>query len=414
MIRIGIVGCGRILNYHLNGYKLLREKGFDNFRITALCARKEDDALMFRKRGEGPPPRPVVTAPGSSDPLGDDHVYLSDFQDDVDVQVFTDYKEMVKNGPVDAVNDFTTLAVHHLVGKASLEAGKHLLSQKPLAVSVKAGKLMVEMAEAKGLVHGIFEDVRYAEIARALAWATQSGMIGKPQLMLGGSIGGMWSPDSVVADTPWRHQKMLAGGGGTIDIGVHQFHRAQFALGEVDWVQAVTPTFQKERHRRDIAGKIIETVEADVDDTYLATIGFKNGAIGQFLWSWAFQKEAVAIPGAPIFYGDKGCIKGGELASESRAGKLIDLYHGEADPAEKERHFPKGITSPPALNQLDWLRAIEAGTKPETSGRHGLTDLACAFAMLESDRAGRRVAVDDVLSGAVNAYQKEIDEHYGL
>ena len=56
MIRIGIVGCGRILNAHLHGYRLLREAGYDDFRITALCARNEDDALMFRKRGEGPTP----------------------------------------------------------------------------------------------------------------------------------------------------------------------------------------------------------------------------------------------------------------------------------------------------------------------------------------------------------------------
>jgi len=41
MIRIGIVGCGRILNAHLQGYKQLRELGMDNFRITALCARNE-------------------------------------------------------------------------------------------------------------------------------------------------------------------------------------------------------------------------------------------------------------------------------------------------------------------------------------------------------------------------------------
>ena len=63
MIRIAIVGCGRILNAHLQGFKVLREAGVDNFRITALVARKESDALMFRRRGEGPVPRTLAGNP---------------------------------------------------------------------------------------------------------------------------------------------------------------------------------------------------------------------------------------------------------------------------------------------------------------------------------------------------------------
>ena len=57
MIKIGIVGCGWILRSHLNGYKALREAGFDQFRITALAARKEDDARRYLRRGKGPPTR---------------------------------------------------------------------------------------------------------------------------------------------------------------------------------------------------------------------------------------------------------------------------------------------------------------------------------------------------------------------
>ncbi|MFC1713048.1 hypothetical protein ACFL6S_05235 [Candidatus Poribacteria bacterium] len=57
MIKIGIVGCGWILRSHLDGYKALREAGYDNFRITALAARKEEDALRHLCRGEGPPPK---------------------------------------------------------------------------------------------------------------------------------------------------------------------------------------------------------------------------------------------------------------------------------------------------------------------------------------------------------------------
>src|SRR5688572_6101069 len=92
MINIGIVGCGRILAAHLKGFRLLREAGFDDFRITALCARQDADAWGYVKRGT--PQRPAVsTIPG--DPLAVAGEYLSDFQDTSDVQVYTDFRRMI-------------------------------------------------------------------------------------------------------------------------------------------------------------------------------------------------------------------------------------------------------------------------------------------------------------------------------
>src|SRR5437763_14345938 len=123
MIRIGIVGCGRILNAHLQGYKQLRERGIDTFRITALCARRQEDALMFRRRGEGPPPRPPVLDPATGDPLAGPRTYVSDFQDDLEVAVFTDYHELIASGSVDAIKDHTALALYLEGGVAALEAG---------------------------------------------------------------------------------------------------------------------------------------------------------------------------------------------------------------------------------------------------------------------------------------------------
>src|SRR3954464_675798 len=265
MLRIGIVGCGRILNAHLQGYKQLRELGIDVLRPPALRPRREEDALMFRRRGEGPPPRPPVLDPATGDPLAAPHTYLSDFQADLEPAIYTDYRELIASGQVDAINDFTTLALHHEVGTLALEAGMHLLTQKPLAISVRAGRRLVEQAHARGLTLGVFENVRQSPAVRAAAWGVQSGLIGDVQMAMMGGLGGLWSPDRIVAETPWRHQKLLGGGGGSIDIGVDQTHWMPHGAGEVAAAGGVARTFEPLRALRDEHGHITQQVAAEVD-----------------------------------------------------------------------------------------------------------------------------------------------------
>ncbi len=415
MINIAIVGCGRILNAHLQGYKKLREAGIDNFRITALVARKHEDALMFARRGEGPTPRPPVLPPETGDPLAAPHTYLSDFQNDVEVQLFTDYRQMLDEAPVDAVNDFTTLSLHHQVGEAALTHGKHLLTQKPLAISVRAAQRMVALAKERHLTLGTFENVRQGRYTRAAGWAVRQGLIGDPQMALMGSLGGLWSPDRVVAETPWRHDKLQAGGGGSIDIGVHQFHLLRYVFGEVDWVSATARTFEPTRYLRDEKGNVTETVRANVDDTYLATVGFENAAIGQLLWSWAGRGAALEIPDGPVFFGSEGCIRGSQLFDkQGKQTALLDHFETHLDPNQRQQFFPLGFSDPYAIQQWDWLQSITQGKDPETSGQEGLHDLACAFAMLESSVARRQVKLQEILAGSVDGYQREIDAYYGL
>jgi predicted dehydrogenase len=414
MIRIGIVGCGRILNAHLQGYLRLRELGRDDFRITALCARREADALMFRKRGEGPPPRPPVLDPATGDPLAAPHTYVSDIHPDTLPEVFTDYRALIESGQVDAINDLTTLSLHHQVGLLALERGLHLLSQKPLAVSVRAAKQMVELAKAKGLTFGVFENVRQMALVRAMAWAVRNGLIGEPQVSVMGSLGGLWSPDIVVAETPWRHRKLEAGGGGAIDIGVHQMHWQRYVVGEIASVGAVARTLTPVRRRRDAAGQVLEEVRPDVDDTYMATLQFARGAIGQLWWSWALDQVPLEIAGAPAVLGTHGSIRGATLHTGGQELPLVETFQARITEEEREQCFPLGLTDPCAIQNLDWLQAIMRGGDPETSGVEGLRDLACAFAILESSALGRTVAVDEVLAGTADSYQREIDQHYAL
>jgi predicted dehydrogenase len=415
VLRIGIIGCGRILPAHLRGYRLLREAGGDDFRITALVARRPEDAHMFRKRGEGPPPRPPVSRnPG--DPLAAPHLYVSDFQPEEEARVFGSVEEMLAAGAVDAVDITATLPVHHTAGLACLEAGIHVLMQKPLAVTVRAGRRLLEAAQRGNLTVGVMENVRYAAGNRQARWAIERGEIGRVQMVAAVSLGTMeWSPDKVVADTPWRHRKVEAGGGASLDIGVHLAHRLRYVIGEVEAMTAVARVFEPERVRRDASGAIVERVAADADDAFFALPQFANGAVGTVSFTWAGHGPAVALPGGMVIYGDRGSLHGQTLVrDDGTREELPELFAREADAATKERFFPHGLTDTFALPQLDWMRAIRAGGQPEMDGVEGLRDLATAYAMLESSVAGRTVAVEEVLSGEVRGYQEEIDAAYGL
>lgn len=414
-LRIGIIGCGRILPAHLRGYRLLREAGVDDFRITALVARRPDDAYMFRKRGEGPPPRPPVSQ-NPSDPLAAPHCYISDFQREVEAAVYPTVEALLAADVVDAVDITATLPVHHLAGLACLAAGKHVLLQKPLAITVKAGRRLVETAARRGLTLGVTENVRYQESSRLARWAIERGELGAMQMVAAVAIGTPeWSPDRIVADTPWRHQKLLAGGGATLDIGVHLAHRLRYLAGEVRTMTAVTRVFEPQRVRRDRAGRIVERVGADADDAFFALPQFATGATGLLSFTWAGHGEPTGLPEGLVLYGTRGCLKGLTLVRDGGArADLRDLFKREADATTREHFFPHGLTDTFALGMLDWLRAIRAGGQPEANGEEGLRDLATAYAILESATAGGPVAVADVLAGRLATYQRPIDAHYGL
>lgn len=413
MIRIGIVGCGRILAAHLRGYRLLREAGYDGFQISALCARRAGDARGYVQRG-GPYPqrRAVSDIPG--DPLGIGEEYLSDFQDVADVRIFTDYREMIASGAVDAVNDFTTHGMHHLVGAEAMRHGKHLLSQKPLAVTLRAARRLVEQADEAGITFGVFENARQRLLARYWRWAFADGPLGQPQMALLGNVGTWWAPDRIVAETPWRH-RIAEGGGISLDLGVHQFDMVRQVCGEVRSVTARTTVTERKRVTRDANGVVIDEVECDADDTFYASFVTDGGCSGTLFGSWSGAGTNTVLGNGPTFYGTGGRVSGDQLhLRNGETQSVTALYERDAAKETKERDRPFGLENEFAIAQYDWLRAIENGEQPETSGREGLIDLACAYAIVESSLAGREVTIEEVMNGQIDTYQQPINRHFGI
>lgn len=410
-IRIGLVGAGRILPAHLRGYELLRQAGIDGFRITAITSHTKRDAVSFVKRGVGPEPRPAVSAQ-PSDPLSVHDVFLSDFQDDADIEVFDSLDDMLAADTVDALDITATLHVHHTAALNGIRAGKHCLVQKPLAISVAAGRAMVEAAAQRRVSLGVMENLRYAPSVRVARWLIDQGYLGAIQMMARFSIGTLeWSPDRVVADTPWRHQKLLGGAGATLDIGVHLLHELRYLGGPIDTISGITRIVEPTRWRTSTSERIL----CDVDDTFFATASFTSGAVGQLTFSWAGHGPPASLPNGLVIYGSRGCLKGDVLVlDDGSEHSAAELFRTNADAGTREAFFPRGLTDPFALAFLDFLQAIVGDRDPEASGREGLLDLAAAFAICESAALRRPVSVTEVLDGTVAAYQADIDRHYGL
>ncbi|HEX3815751.1 MAG TPA: Gfo/Idh/MocA family oxidoreductase [Mycobacteriales bacterium] len=408
-IRLGIVGCARILPAHLRGIARLQAVGLDPVRITALCARRIEDAVMFRRRGEGPPARPPASD-NPQDALGAPHRYVSDLHPDVLPAVFDDWRAMLDADVVDAVLVLAPVGLHHQIALAAIAAGKHVLLEKPLAISVRAGHAIANAAASRGLVAGVAENVRYTTRTRALRWVLDQGLVGTPQLWLSGGVGGEWAPDRIVAHTAWRHRKLDGGGGPALDHGVHLMHQIRYLMGPIEEISALTRTLEPVRRGGDGLAVVNQ-----LEDLYLAQFRFASGALGSTFSSWGGHGERSGLDASPIIYGAAGSIRGDAVAGdEGPIGNATDLLASQAPAALRERLFPAGLDDAFGLELLDFTRAIAAGSAMEASAAEGVLDLAMAYAILESSFAGGPVRVADVLDGSVAGYQTEIDEHYHL
>ena len=116
-----------------------------------------------------------------------------------------------------------------------------------------------------------------------------------------------------------------------------------------------------------------------------------------------------------VLHGSKGRAVGPQyFDSDFKCHDLASLYEQGATAERKASDFPLGLTDSFALTQFDWLESIREQRQPQTSGPEGLRDLACAFSILESDLAGQRVAVNDVLDGTISEYQKPLNAHFEI
>jgi len=403
MIRLGLIGCGSVVkNSHVEAYREILARDPNVFEVVATCDAQEERARNIADQ-------------------------IAVFQRERNPKVYTDYRRMLEAESPDAVSIAVPHFAHHEVGIYALNAGVHVLVEKPFAITIKAGQKMIDAAERKGRVLACVHPVRRKVASRIIHWiVNKARLIGEPRFFFYQRV---WNTRGVLVGTPWRYQKIQAGGGWVFDGEVHYVDFLRMVFSEVTEVYAKIKNFEAIRYL-DLE-KLTNPVPSDVEDVAFATLTFKSGLIGFLAWSNVATGEANVIIKEPLlerYYGSEASIDytgyGRNIPEkiEIRNKDGTRIFHDELQKRfmdslsqeEKNRLFPLGITNFYAISFYDFLDSIVNRRSPEVSGREALASQAICEAIYESSIKGQAVSVKDVLEGRIDTYQREINEHWKI
>ena len=218
LVRYAAVGCGGMGRRHLRGMAALKRASFCNLELAAAVDVKQEAAELLAGEAE--------QLLGARPP------------------VYTSIEDAVRAVPDLRAADVTVESgFHHLVGVACLEAGLHVLCEKPLAVTVRGCTLLIETARRAGKILSTAENFRRDPIHRLARALLTDGAIGEPRLVLQSSIGG----GDRISMTIWRHMKHSASM--PVDAGVHEADLLRYYMGEFHLVYGQSRLHEKVRFK---------------------------------------------------------------------------------------------------------------------------------------------------------------------
>jgi predicted dehydrogenase len=199
----------------------------------------------------------------------------------------SDWRSVVEDPEIDIIDIATPNHLHAEIAIAAAAAGKHIISEKPLARNGEEAKTMYDAVKNAGIVHMVAFNYRRTPAVALAKKYIDEGAIGEI-LNFRGTYLQDWSADP---DGPlsWRFQKSIAGSGSLGDIGTHVVDMARFLCGEITQVNTQLKTWVKTRPLQaggvDKLGASTKDATAprgdvDVDDEVLSLLEFQNGAIG--------------------------------------------------------------------------------------------------------------------------------------
>lgn len=289
---------------------------------------------------------------------------------------YSDYARFLDDQTVSIVSICTPSGAHLEVAVAAARAGKHLIIEKPLEITLDRCDRIIETAEKYGVyLGGIFQS-RFFEAARHIRSAIDGGRFGR--LVMGSAHVKWYRSQAYYDDGGWKGTLAMDGGGALMNQSIHAIDLLQWYMGPVTEVQATTATLGHER--------------IEVEDTAVATVRFANGAMGVIEGSTAtypgFMKR-VEISGTA-----------GSAILEEESLKAWSFAHETDEDAEIRRNFSDGGSSGGAADPstirtenhrrqfINFMDAIDSGEPIELDGPEARKSVAIIRAIYESAESG--------------------------
>lgn len=353
MVRIGLIGAGGISEAHLPAYRSRQ-----GATLAGVC--DVDEERAERVAGE----------------FGVEH--------------WAAFERFVEEADVDAVDITLPHHLHHPAAKAALEAGRHVLIEKPFATSLAECLDLVETAAERDLVLMVGQMQRYHPPHRALKARVDDGELGTIRHARFDTLA---NQSDMFPPSHWLFDGEKAGGGGVLGYAVHKIDLLRYVLGDVRraaaWTRTVDPRFR------------------GAEDHCVGLLEFETGTVADFFCSIS----ATAMPYNEMFwlFGDDGMVHTlptGEQAEGYVGTPPLRMSRDDGSGSRKSFDAFSPETDLPAedafVNEIaHFVDCIEADREPLSSGRDNLGTIATIEAIYRSaELDGAPVTVEDVLTRA--------------
>jgi predicted dehydrogenase len=318
---------------------------------------------------------------------------------------YSDYRELLKRGDIDAVHILTPHYLHAPMAIAAAKAGKHVLTEKPMSITIEEARAMLEAAKLNGVTLGVISQNRYNEASVAIKEALTDGSLGRiigQRITMPGT-----KPAEYYRNSDWRGTWDKEGGSLIIDQAVHIMDLARWFVN--DEIASVVATMANRDH-----------TEIETEDTAEGLVIYRNGVRSVFLATNNFTYNAPMVV-------ETQCEKGIALLEFDRAvityknGREVTVVNDPTvtlDEADFKAFIGKdigqvafqtlkewGVVFAPILwkatrgtwgvthyKQIEnFYASLEAGVQPDVSGEVAIKTQELICAIYQSAREGRTI-----------------------